>query len=104
LTARFPVLERYQNPLRTMQGGMIVAAIDNTIGPLSYLVAPPSVTTQMNTSYIRPVTRDDAYIIVEGAVDEITRRQLFLSARVTNPAGKLLAVCHATFAILQAAS
>ena len=102
LTARFPVLERYQNPLFTMQGGLIVAAIDNTVGPLSWLVAPPSVTTQMNTSYIRPVIRDDDYILVEGAVDEVTRRQLFLSARVTNPAGKLVAVCHATCAIIQA--
>lgn len=45
LTARFPVRERYQNPMQYMQGGMIVAAIDNTLGPLSYLVAPPSVTT-----------------------------------------------------------
>ena len=102
LTARFPVLERYQNPLLTMQGGLIVAAIDNTVGPLSWLIAPPSVTTQMNTSYIRPVTRDDDYILVAGAVDEITRRQLFLSARVTNPAGKLVAVCHATCAVIQA--
>lgn len=102
LTARFPVLERYQNPLFSMQGGLIVAAIDNTIGPLSWLVAPPSVTTQMNTSYIRPVTRDDAYILIEAAVDEVTRRQLLLSARVTNPSGKLVAVCHATCAVIQA--
>ena len=102
LTARFPVLERYQNPLLTMQGGLIVAAIDNTVGPLSWLIAPPSVTTQMNTSYIRPVARDDAYIHIEATVDEVTRRQVFLSARVTNPIGKLVAVCYVTCAIIQA--
>lgn len=104
LAARFPARERYHNPLFTMQGGLIVAAIDNTIGPLSWLVAPPSVTTQMNTSYIRPVTRDDTHILVEGVADEITRRQIFLSARVTNPAGKLVAVCHATCAVIQVAN
>ena len=101
LRTRFPVLERYQNPLRFMQGGMIVAAIDNTIGPLSYLVAPPSVTTQLNVSYIRPVTAEDEYITVDGIVDEQTRRYLFLRADVKNPGGRLVAMCHATFAILQ---
>src|SRR5690606_25258907 len=33
LTMRFPVLPRYRNPLGNMQGGFIVAALDNTIGP-----------------------------------------------------------------------
>ena len=55
LTTRFPVKERYQNPLGAMQGGMIVAAMDNTYGPLSYMVAAPSVTTHMNATYIHPV-------------------------------------------------
>ena len=79
---------------------MIVAAIDNTIGPLSYLVAPPSVTTQLNVSYIRPVTHADEYLTVTGMVDEQTRRYLFLKAEVTNSAHKLVALCHATFAVL----
>ena len=45
LAMRFPVLARYQNPIGHMQGGFIVAALDNTLGPFSYLIAPPSVTT-----------------------------------------------------------
>ncbi|MDX1993058.1 MAG: PaaI family thioesterase [bacterium] len=96
LRVRFPVKERYQNPLGYMQGGMIVAAMDNTIGPLSYLVAPPSVTTQLNTSYIRPVTPQDAYIEVVAILVERTRRQIFLSAEAMNPAGKRVATCTAT--------
>ena len=39
LTVRFPVLEESLNPLRTMQGGFIVAAFDNVFGPLSYAAA-----------------------------------------------------------------
>ncbi|WP_442498072.1 hypothetical protein [Methylobacter sp. sgz302048] len=31
LTVRFPVKERYSNPFGCMQGGMIVAAMDNTL-------------------------------------------------------------------------
>ena len=45
LAMRFPVLPRYANPLGHMQGGYIVAALDNTLGPFSYLIAPPSVTS-----------------------------------------------------------
>lgn len=101
LTIRFPVKERYQNPMRMMQGGMIVAAIDNTVGPLSYLVAPPSVTTQLNTSYVRPVTPNDRTITVEARVVELTRRQLFFTARVSNEAGKTVALAHVTAQVVE---
>jgi uncharacterized protein (TIGR00369 family) len=100
LTIRFPVKGRYRNPMGHMQGGMIVAAIDNTFGPLSYLVAPPSVTTQLNTSYIRPVTTTDRHIDVVAEVEEKTGRHLFLSAEVLNPAGKPVALSHASCMIL----
>jgi uncharacterized protein (TIGR00369 family) len=103
LTVRFPVLERYQNPLRMMQGGMIVAAIDNTVGPLSYLVAPPSVTTQLNTSFVRPVTPQDAYITVEARVLEVTRRQLLFSAHVSNAQNKTVAIAQITAQVVEAA-
>ena len=100
LRVRFPVKARYQNPMGHMQGGVIVAAIDNTLGPLSFLVAPPSVTTQLNTSYIRSVTAQDEYIIVTGRVLERTRSQLFMMAEVTDAVGKLVAVSYATCSIL----
>lgn len=100
LVVRFPVQERYQNPMGNMQGGMIVTAIDNTLGPLSFLVAPPSVTTQLNTTYIRPVTGQDRFITVEGRVLERTRSLLFLMAEVKNEAGKLVAISYATCSIL----
>jgi len=35
-----------------MQGGMIAAAVDNTIGPLSFLVAAPNVTRRLEMKYI----------------------------------------------------
>ena len=100
LTARFPNLPRHQNPMGFMQGGIIAAVIDNTIGPLSFLVAPPSVTAQLNITYIRPVTPEDAYVEVEGRVVERTRTQILLAARVSNPAGKLVAIAQATCTFL----
>lgn len=101
LRVRFPVQERYQNPMGFMQGGMIVAAIDNTIDPLSYAAAPPSVTMQLNTTFLRPVPPTDTYIEVEARVAEQTRRKIFLEAVVTNPAGKTVALAYATCEIVE---
>ena len=92
LTTRFPVKERYQNPLGAMQGGMIVAAMDNTYGPLSYMVAPPSVTTHINATYIRPVTVHDQYLEVTAIVVEISKNMLHMRAEAKNPKGELVAI------------
>ncbi len=79
---------------------MIAAAVDNTLGPLSYLVAPPSVTTQLSLSYLRPVGPDTAWIEVEGRLEERTRQHLFFSARVTGPEGRVLVLAQATCYVL----
>lgn len=100
IKTRFPVKERYQNPFGYMQGGMVVAAMDNTIGPLSFTVAPPNVTTQLNISYIRPVTPDMAYIFVEATVKEKTRKMVFIEARALSPEGKVLSIAQATHQVL----
>jgi uncharacterized protein (TIGR00369 family) len=100
LVARFPVEPRYQNPLGYMQGGFLTAAIDNTLGPLSYLVAPPSVTLQLATQFLRPVAPDTAHIVVHGRVDEMTNRYLFLSARVLDAKDRVLAIAQASCQIL----
>lgn len=100
LTMRFPVLARYQNPIGHMQGGFIVAALDNTLGPFSYLIAPPSVTTSLNTQYLRPVTQEMPYITCHARLVERTRTQLFLAGEVRDEAGRVLAMCQAVCQIL----
>lgn len=100
LSLRFPVLARYQNPMGHMQGGFIVAALDNTLGPFSYLIAPPSVTTSLNTQYLRPVTPKDAFIICSARLIERTRSQLHLAAEARNGDGKVLTLCQAVCQIL----
>lgn len=101
ITVRFPVKERYHNPLGLMQGGMIVAAMDNAFGPLSYLVAPPSVTMQMNTTFVNGVGPEEPYIDVVAQVDQQTRRFLYMTAKAMNQAGTLLAFSHASCMILR---
>ena len=91
LRARFPVLERYLNPYDTMQGGMIAAAVDNTIGPLSVLVAPPNVTRRLRMTYSRPVTLEIGHIVVRAELLERDERWLFFRAEVHSPEGQRLA-------------
>ena len=100
LTVRLPVLERYQNPLGYMQGGVIAAAADNALGPLAYLVAPPSVTTHMMIEYVRPVKKRYKHIVVEARLTQKTIKQLFLTATITSEKGQVLARCHATQSVI----
>ena len=91
LTARFPVRECYLNPYGTMQGGMMAAAVDNTLGPLSVLVAPPSVTRHLELTYSRPATLDMHHIIVVARLLERIDRWLEFRADVRSIEGRRLA-------------
>ena len=101
LVVRFPVLERYQNPMGMMQGGVLAAAVDNVIGPLSYLVAPPSVTAQLAMTYLAPVTPDVETIEVEARLTSRAGRQLVIDATVRALDGTELALCRATQTIVR---
>lgn len=94
LSMRFPVLPRYRNPLGFMQGGFIVAALDNTLGPFSYLIAPPSVTAQLNVSYLRPVPPTETAIVCTAWLTARTGKTLYLSAEAVGSDGKQAAICQ----------
>lgn len=100
LSVRFPVLPRYRNPMGHMQGGFIVAALDNSLGPFSYLIAPPSATISLNTQYPRPVTTDESAITCIARLVERTRNQLHLAGEARGSDGKVLALCQAVCQIL----
>lgn len=104
LTMRFPVLERWQNPLGYMQGGFIAAALDNTLGPFSYLIAPPSVTSQFNISYLRPVSPGASHLVCIARLVERTSRNLYLAGEALTDDGKTTARCQAVCQLLDARS
>ncbi len=91
LTNRFPVLKEYLNPYGAMQGGVVAAAVDNTFGPLSMLVALPSVTRKLEVKYSNPITMDLDFITVRATFLERQDRWLRFKAEVRDPQGKLLA-------------
>lgn len=102
LTVRFPLREHYLNPYDAVQGGMIAAAVDNTLGPLSMLVAPPNVTRRLEMIYSRPATLDMEHIIVVGRLVERKGRQLHFVADVSSPQRVRLARARATHWIVGA--
>ena len=82
LTTRFPILNEQLNPYGTMQGGIIAAAIDNTIGPLSLLVSPPNFTRQMEVKYSKVISPELGYIYITARFIKKHKRQLFFEAIV----------------------
>ena len=95
LTNRFPILAEHHNPYGNMQGGIIAAAIDNTIGPLSLFVAPPNMTRQMDIKYSKIVSPDLGYIYVTAKFIKKNKQQLFFEAIVENSQTEKLASAKA---------
>ena len=97
---RFPILKSWLNPYGIMQGGMVAAAIDNTIGPLGALVASANVTRTMNVKYSRSATLEMQFILVNAWLLERDGRWLTFKAEAKNPGGQRLARAHARHWIL----
>jgi len=100
LQTRFPILPGQLNPYGAMQGGMIAAAIDNTIGPLSMLYDPPNVTRRMEIKYSKPVTSEMKQIFVEARLLERKGSWIHFRADVRSAEGTLLARCFSKHWVL----
>lgn len=101
IEVRFPVKRGYRNPMGAMQGGMVVAAMDNTFGPLTVLLGTTSVTTQLNTSFVKPVGRGESHVTVVARVTARSRRQIHMAAEVRNAQGDVAALGTASFLVLE---
>jgi acyl-coenzyme A thioesterase PaaI-like protein len=100
LATRFPVEAAYLNPYGAVQGGIVTVAVDNTLGPLSMLVAPPNVTRRLEMKFSRAVTPSMGTITVEARFLGQEGRRLKFSAEVRGPEGVLCARARATHWIL----
>ncbi|MBD8528242.1 PaaI family thioesterase [Pseudomarimonas arenosa] len=100
LRIRFPVLTRYQNPWGFMQGGFVAAALDNTIGPFSFLVGPPNVTSTMQIHYLRPVTPDLPHIECQANLLDKNDRGMIIQGRVLAPDLRVLVLAQANCQIV----
>jgi uncharacterized protein (TIGR00369 family) len=101
LTVRFPVLPEYLNPVEAMQGGIITAAIDNTMGPLSYLAARKACSTlDLHTQYLRSISAGDMLTVAARVISR-GPRTMTIEAEATNGKGKLVARASATMLVIE---
>jgi len=100
LSAKFPIERSLLNPYGSMQGGMITAAVDNTIGPLSVMVAPPNVTRKMEIIFSKPARFEMRHIIVLARFKGRKGRHLAFDAEVRSPDSVKLARAKATHWII----
>ncbi|MEX0330403.1 MAG: PaaI family thioesterase [Puniceicoccaceae bacterium] len=84
ISCSFPVRPDQLNPFGMMQGGIISAAIDNTIGPLSMLVAPPSITRKLEVKYYKAVEPAAGKIFITAKLIGQKKRFLFFEAVAEN--------------------
>ncbi len=87
LVVKIPVLEDWLNPYSSMQGGIINAAIDNAIGPLSLLVAPANITRHMESKFLRSITLETDFILVKASLSEMKKRRLSFEVSVEDEKG-----------------
>jgi len=96
IVVKMPILESWLNPFGTMQGGLIIGAIDNAVGPLSLLVAPKNVTRDIESKLLKPITMDIRYIYVRAKLLEEKKRRLTFEAVVTDSDGNIYAKAKLT--------
>jgi uncharacterized protein (TIGR00369 family) len=96
LTIKMPVLETFLNPFGTMQGGMIVAAMDNAIGSLSMLVAPLNMTRNIDSKLIKAIPMDVETLYITATLFEQKKRRLIFEVVVKDEAGEIYATAKIT--------
>ncbi len=101
LKASFPVKPEYNNPMHRMQGGMIAAAIDNTMGPLSLLITRgAAVTLSMNLDYVRGIPAGKRLHVTASVVSR-SRTNLIMEAVASDDRGKMVARSTAQFQLFR---
>jgi len=100
MKTQFPVLKQFLNQFGYMQGGMIVAAIDNTLGPLSMLVAPPNFTRSLDVKFRKVIHPDIEIIYVDAKLECQRKRMLEFSSKVFDKDETIYATAKATHWIL----
>jgi len=100
LITKLPVLEQWQNPYGTMQGGMIDAAIDNAVGPLSMLVASANMTRTIETKLIKAITMEVGFLYVKAKFVEQKKRRLTFEVDVVDEGGVMFATSRVVNFIL----
>ncbi|WP_457747865.1 PaaI family thioesterase [Sulfurimonas sp.] len=96
ICVKIPMQEIWLNPYGTMQGGLIMGAIDNAVGPLSLVVASRNMTRDIRSKLLKPIVMEMEYIYVFAKLSEHKKRRLIFESNITNKEGDLLATATLT--------
>ncbi|WP_140725864.1 MULTISPECIES: PaaI family thioesterase [Gammaproteobacteria] len=96
----FDATASFTNPLGHIQGGILSAMLDDTMGPAVYATMPinrMALTVESKTNFVNPARPGKIRGI--GRLDHAKGGISFTSGRLLDPAGKVLATATATFRV-----
>jgi Uncharacterized protein, possibly involved in aromatic compounds catabolism len=101
VTCVFPVLELYSNPRKSMQGGFIGAAFDNTFGTLVYLATKKinMATIDMNITFHKPIYENDRLSITVH-IKSLGKTIIHLTGEAFDSLGNLIASANTNITLL----
>ena len=105
IRVQFEARDEFMNPVGTVQGGMLTAMLDDTMGPAAVAHLGGEVfcqTLELKTSFLRPARPRKLY--GEGRVVHRGRDVVFLEGRLEDADGRLIATATATSRIIPFAS
>lgn len=94
LKCKFPVRERYFNPLPTTLGGIIDSWIDITMGPLSVLLGQKAVTKTFSIKFIKPVGPSIKYVTAVAWRESINGKSSQFKGELYLDNGELAAIAE----------
>ena len=97
LRCKFPVRERYFNPLPTTLGGIIDSWIDITMGPLTVLLGQRAVSKNFSIKYLKPVGPSTEYVTAVAWRESIDGRDSLYKGELYLDNGTLAAVAESKF-------
>ena len=97
LRCKFPVRERYFNPLPTTLGGIIDSWIDITMGPLTVLLGQRAVSKNFSIKYLKPVGPSAKYVTAVAWRESIDGRDSLYKGELYLDNGTLAAVAESEF-------
>ena len=97
LKCKFPVRERYFNPLPTTLGGIIDSWIDITMGPLTVLLGQRAVSKNFSIKYLKPVGPSIEYVTAIAWRESIDGRNSLYKGERHLDNGTLAAVAESEF-------
>ena len=93
----------FANPMGTVHGGIVATLLDSALGCAVQTTRDEGVaytTVALEVKYLRPIRLDAGQLRAEATVIHAGRRQATAEARLTDPAGRLLATATTTCLVL----